>query len=294
MARDEARVMLDNGVLTVAIEARGAEPASLRRADTGVEYLWSGDPAWWSRRAPVLFPIVGRLRGDTATWRDREIRLGQHGFARDRRFDVAAHEASAARFDFADDAETRAGFPFAFRLAVTYRLAGDALEVGFEVTNPGDEELPFSIGAHPGFRCPLAAGDRFDDHEVEFAEPEWVRRHLVDDGLIAEATEPVLDGERVLPLTPGLFDRGALVFTDLRSRRAVLRSRRSGRGVEVTFAGFPTFGIWSKPGAPFVCLEPWCGIADPVAASGRLEDKPGLVVLAAGATFTRTHTIRPF
>jgi galactose mutarotase-like enzyme len=293
MARDEARVTLDNGILTVAIEALGAEPASLRRADTGLEVLWSGDPAWWNRRAPVLFPIVGRLRGDAATWRGRAIRLGQHGFARDRRFAIAARDASSARFELADDAETRAAFPFAFRLAMTYRLAGDALEVTSEVANPGDGELPFSIGAHPGFRCPLAAGDRFEDHVIEFAEEERAWRHLVDDGLIAEATEPVLDGERVLPLTPALFDRGALVFTELRSRRAILRSRRSGLGVELTFAGFPYFGVWTKPGAPFVCLEPWCGIADPVAASGRLEDKPGLVRLAPGATFTRTHTIRP-
>ena len=294
MRDDRQRVTLDNGTLALTVDALGAEMASLRRRDTGEEVLWSGEPAWWNRRAPVLFPIVGRLRGDAATWKGREIRLGQHGFARDRRFTIAMHDGAAVRFELADDAVTRAVFPFAFRLAVSYRLAGDVVEITSEVANPGDEELPFSVGAHPGFRCPRLAGDRFEDHEIVFSEAEQVRRHLVRDGLIAGTTEPVLDGERVLPLTPTLFDRGALVFTDLRSQRAALRSRRSGRGVEVTFPGFPYFGVWAKPGAPFVCLEPWCGIADPVAATGRLEDKPGLVVLAPGLAFARTHTIRPF
>jgi len=268
--------------------------AGLRRVDGGLDVLWSGDPVWWNRRAPVLFPIVGRLRGDAATWRGREIRLGQHGFARDRRFAIAARGASSARFELADDAETRDAYPFAFHLAVIYRLAAEAVEITYAVFNPADEELPFSLGAHPGFRCPLLAGDRFEDHEIVFAQEERVQRHAVHDGLIAAATEPLLSGERVLPLTPGLFDRGALVFADLVSRRVTLRSRRSDHGVELSFAGFPFFAVWSKPGAPFVCLEPWCGLADPVAATGRFEDKPGLIVLPPGGTFTVTHTIRLF
>jgi galactose mutarotase-like enzyme len=288
------RTLLENRHLSVVIDPLGAEMTSLRRRRSPLEYLWQGDPAWWNRRAPILFPVVGRLKGDAATWRGKEIRLGQHGFARDLRFAAVSGESTWARFELRDDAATRAAYPFAFLLAVTYRLTGDAVDVTFDVQNPGDEELPFSVGAHPAFQCPLVDGERMDDYVLELEGPETLRRHLIRDGLIGEVTEPVVVERRGLPLYERLFDRGALVFTDLRSRRVTLRSRRSRRGVEVSLEGFPYFGVWSKPGARFVCLEPWCGLADGVNASGRFEDKAGLVHLPPGELFSRTHTIRPY
>ena len=284
----EAReIVLDNGLLRVAIASIGAEMQSLQRLDTGIEYLWQGDPAVWPRRAPWLFPIVGRLRDDRYTWRGTEYRLPQHGFARDCAFRVVGTNPESASLVLTDSGASRAGFPFAFELAISYRLEADSLVILCNVTNPGPEVLPFSFGGHPGFRCPLSAGETMEAYQILFGQPEASDRWLVEDGLIGATQEPVLCGRRELPLYEGLFRRGALVFKDLRSETVRLRSRSAGHGVELAFPGFPYFGIWSKPPGPFVCLEPWCGIADRMGASGRLEDKEGIISLPPGRVFAR-------
>jgi galactose mutarotase-like enzyme len=287
-------LVLDNGVLRVVVSSLGAEIQSLRRLDTGTEYLWQGDPAVWPRRAPWLFPIVGRLRDDCYTWRGTTYRLPQHGFARDCTFLVASANPQSVGLVLTDCDATRAGFPFAFDLEISYRLEADSLVVLCDVTNPGPEVLPFSFGGHPGFRCPLAPGESMTDYEVQFEHHESSARWLVEDGLIGTTREAVLYGQRELPLAEGLFVRGALVFRDLRSGTLRLHNRLADHGVELTFPGFPYFGIWSKPPGPFVCLEPWCGIADPVGASGRLEDKEGIIFLPPGRRFVRRLAIRPF
>ncbi|MGV8038869.1 MAG: aldose 1-epimerase family protein [Thermoanaerobaculaceae bacterium] len=288
-----ADVRIGNGVLEATVSALGAELQSLRRLDTGLEYLWQGDAASWPRRAPVLFPIVGRLRGDRYLWKGAEYHLPQHGFARDRAFELVAHDAASATFVLADDDETRRTFPFSFRLAVTYRVDGATLETSLEVTNPGLDDLLFSVGGHPGFRCPQLPDERFEDCSLVFGQEETIGRWPVADGLIGAPPEPLLDGQRELPLSRDLFSRGALVFRDLRSTTVRLASRRSGAGLEVSFEGFPYFGVWSKPPGDFVCLEPWCGIADPVDASGHLEEKPGIVRLAPTCAFRRSFQVSP-
>lgn len=286
-------VRIGNGVLEAAVSALGAELQSLRRLDTGLEHLWQGDAASWPRRAPVLFPIVGRLRGDRYLWKGVEYPLRQHGFARDRVFELAAHDAASATFVLADDDETRRAFPFSFRLAVTYRVNSATLETSFEVTNPGLDDLLFSVGGHPGFRCPLLGCERFEDYSLVFGQAETAGRWPVVDGLIGAPPEPLLGGQRELPLSRDLLSRGALVFKDLRSTAVRLASRRSGAGVEMSFEGFPYLGIWSKPPGDFVCLEPWCGIADRVDASGRLEEKPGMLGLAPTCVFRRSFHVSP-
>ena len=286
-------VVLDDGVLRLEVEPLGAEMRSLRGRGAELEYLWQGDPAIWPRRAPHLFPIVGRLKGDAFVSGGRTFRLGQHGFARDKEFAVAESTGTTATFVLQDDADTLACYPFRFSLAVSYRLGDGAVTIGYEVENTGNGEMPFSLGAHPGFTCPLASFGRGDDCALEFERAETAGRYPVEDGLVSRWAEPALRGESTLALAAGLFDRGALVFKDLASRRVRLVGRRSGVGVELEFEGFPFFGVWSKPDAPFVCLEPWCGVADPPDATGLLTDKEGIVRLAPGASFSRTVTIRP-
>jgi galactose mutarotase-like enzyme len=284
-------VVLDDGVVRAVVSARGAELVSLSGPDRHLELLWQGDPAFWERRSPVLFPIVGALSGGGYTWAGAAYRLPQHGFARDRAFSIDRRGADHTTFVLLDDAATRSVYPFRFRLEIGYRLERGTLTIAYRVAAPDDAELPFSIGAHPGFACPLP-GERLDDWLVELEVAETAERWPVVGGLIADRPEPFLHGAAEVLLREGMFDSGAVVFKTLRSRRARLLSRRTGRGVEVAFPGFPYFALWSKPGAPFVCLEPWCGIADSVLASGRLEDKEGIVRLAPGATFERELTIR--
>jgi galactose mutarotase-like enzyme len=286
-------VILDDGVVRLGVAPLGAEMRSLRRHGAPFEYLWQGDPAIWPHRAPHLFPIVGRLRSDAFVYGGRTFRLGQHGFARDRVFAVGEATGTTATFVLQDDAATLACYPFHFRLVVAYSLDRGAVEITFQVANPGDVEMPFSIGAHPGFRCPVTEREQPGEYVLEFERAETADRFLVGEGLVSGQSEFVLRGEKVLPLAAGVFDRGALVFKDLVSRRVRLVRRTPGPGVELEFKGFPYFGVWSKPGAPFVCLEPWCGIADTPDATGHLEDKEGIVRLPPGSAFIRVLTIRP-
>ncbi len=285
-------IVLANRSLRARVSPQGAELQSLRRACSPLEYLWQGDPAVWGRRAPILFPIVGRLRGDCYFVAGREYRLGQHGFARDCLFALTQRTETAATLELRASDETLARYPFAFRLAVSYTLRDRSLVQRVEVGNPGDRPLPFSVGLHPAFRCPLLADHRLDDYAILFEVPETADRYPVLDGLVAREGEPCLRAQSSLPLRPGIFERGALVFRSLRSQRVRLTGP-AGVGVEIDFPGFPYFGIWSKPGAAFVCLEPWCGIADAPEASGQLEDKEGIVSLPPGATFAREIVITP-
>jgi len=291
---DGARTVLGNGSLRVEVSAPGAELVSLRRVGSQVEYLWQGDPAHWGRRAPWLFPIVGALRGGVYTYQGCEYRLPQHGFARDRRFALVASEAARAVYELRDDEASRACFPFHFCLRVTYRLIGDVLAVDLGVDNPGPGELLFSVGGHPGFNWPLTVEEGREGFLVELAHAENAERWPVVEGLIADRPEPFLCGERVVELAPGLFERGALVFKSIRSRCARYMRRDRSHGVELVFDDFPYFALWSKPGAPFVCLEPWSGIADSVSASGRLEDKEGILRLEPGESLQRRLAIKPW
>ncbi len=285
--------VLEDATLRVEIAPQGAEPTSFQLLDRDVEFLWQGDPAYWGRQAPLLFPIVGRLQDDSYMWQGREYHLPQHGFARDLGFRLIGRGNAWATFELTESAETLERYPFRFRLAVTHRVSDGALRTAMVVDNPADEPLPFSIGAHPGFRCPLHADEALDEYVVRFEEAENTERLIVEDGLIGARSEPFLRGEREVRLSATLFDRGALVFAGLRSERVRLAGP-GGTGVELTFKGFPYFGIWSKPGAPFVCLEPWCGIADRAGHDGDLAAKEGLIWLPPGGRFAREISIRPF
>lgn len=276
---------LRNGYLEVSVSALGAELQSLRRAG-GPERLWQGNPAFWSRRSPVLFPIVGKLRDDRYAVGGRTYSLPQHGFARDRVFDLVSADRAEAEFLLRSDGETLAAYPFEFELRVRYELDGESLRVTYRVFNAGAGPMWFSIGGHPGFACPHGPGGRFEDYELVFEREETADRLLLEGPLLSGEQERGLDGTRTLPLSWELFERGALVFEGLRSGWVALQSRGGGGRLEVRFAGWPYLGLWTLSGAPFLCVEPWHGIADRAGASGRLEEKPGILRLERGGGFS--------
>ncbi len=288
-------LLLANDHCRAAFAARGAELTSLAAAATGLEYVWGADPAVWGRHAPVLFPIVGRLPDDTYLHRGRPYRLGQHGFARDEEFAVVRHTADELVFRLADSAATRAAYPFAFELTIAYTLRGAALAVRWEVRNPAGapEDLLFSIGAHPAFRCPLRpAGERFEDYYFEFDHAVTLDRHLLRGGLRTGATAPVLRQQSTLPLTYALFADDALVFEHYDFTRLALRAHGSPHFVRLRFDGFPYLGLWTKgPGAAFVCVEPWHGIASPVGPPQELRAKEGILTLGPGQVFAAGYDI---
>lgn len=273
------RHSLSNGRITAAVKADGAELCSLRDG-AGNELLWQAGPAW-PRHAPVLFPIVGRLAGDTLRHDGAFYRLTQHGFARDRRFTWEERSPTRARLSLSDDEATRALYPFAFRLELDYALDGDTLTVTHHLTNTGEGELPASLGAHPAFRWPLRDGLAKETHELFFEaeETEAVRR--VGGGLLTPEPHPSpVEGCR-LPLDEALFAADALIF-DRPASRSVRYMAPGGPTLTVAWEGFRELGLWSKPGGDFLCIEPWYGHASPRGFDGDFRHKPGLMRLAPG------------
>jgi len=249
----------------------------------------------WPRHAPVLFPIVGKLRNNRYTLSGQTYELTQHGFARDCQFEVESHKSDIASFLLTDSDRTRTHYPFTFELRVVYRVLHTSLIVHYEVRNRGAQTLWFSIGAHPAFNCPLLPNERRYDYLPEFSKTETIGRFPLVDGLLATEMEPLLRNERILQLSPSLFDRDALVLKQPASDSLALKSVSSGRGVRVEFSGWPYLGIWSKPGiVPFVCIEPWFGLADNIESTGELTKKEGVISLLPGAHFTCEHRITVF
>jgi galactose mutarotase-like enzyme len=247
----------------------------------------------WARHAPVLFPLVGRLPGDAYLHEGQTYTLPQHGFARDKVFELVHQGPTELAFRLRDNETTRAVFPFAFELTITYSLHDTTLTVRWEVRNPApNQPLLFSIGAHPAVRCPLLPGEQFEDYFFEFDHPVTVARHLLQGGLLTGETAPVLCEAQALPLSYELFADDALVFKHYDFTRLTLRSRKSARFARFQFDGFPYLGLWTKgPGAGFVCVEPWHGIASPVGEPTELREKEGILTLEPGQVFSASYTL---
>jgi len=289
---NEDWVSIRDGALTAAINPLGAELSSLTD-EAGREWMTDADPAYWTGRAPLLFPIVGALNGGRYRLDGRDYAMAQHGFARKRRFALVERAADLVRFELRDDAETRAIYPFAFLLEAAFRVKDGALHIECAVTNRDAATMPASFGYHPAFAWPLPGEAGKAGHVVKFAADEPDALAALDGGLIApaERASPLRDG-RVLTLADALFDADALIWMTPRSRAV----RYEGPGGTALHVGFPDarqLGIWTKPGAHFVCIEPWWGHADPVGFERDLREKPGILSFAPGERRRFAMTIAP-
>lgn len=274
-------VRLTSASLHAEISSLGAELTRLQDED-GRDLLWSGDPAVWAGRSPLLFPIVGAVKDDRIQVDGHHYTLKKHGFARTSVFEVVETTSSLARFRLASSEAIREVYPFDFLLEVVYRIEGHTLSITATVTNPGQRPLPASFGFHPAFRWPLPYGGTKDDHEIRFehAEPAPIRR--LNGSLIGREAHPTpMEGHR-LALQDELFATDALILDQLASR-AVEYGVPGRHSIRVTFPNIPHLGIWTKPGAPFICIEPWHGYASPEDFDGEFFDKPGIVLIPAGA-----------
>ncbi len=272
-------VTLTHGQARATIALKGAEARTWRVA--GRDLLWRGDPAIWADISPILFPVVGWTR-DGERVAGRHYDLGLHGFARFETFAVESSDADFVRLTSSDNAGTRAVYPFAFTLAVEYALSDDALSMALEIANPGDEPAPYACGLHPGFRWPLGGAGR-EGALVRFERterPEVPR--IAPGGLIGGATRPIPLQGRDLPLTDALFAHDALCFLDCASRSLAFIDA-SGPSITMEYPDFPHAALWTRPGAPFLCLEAWTGYSDPDGFEGDLIDKPGMRALEPGA-----------
>jgi galactose mutarotase-like enzyme len=275
----------------IAVSSLGAELQSVRAPD-GLEYFWQGDPAFWSRRSPILFPIVGKLRDGEFRWKGKSYPMGQHGFARDREFTLLRKGNDFLQYNLKADAETRTIFPWDFSLVVEYRLKEGSLQILWNVEPGQGEGLLFSIGGHPAFRCPLFEHETWEDYLLVFQTEGPLKRWKMQDGLLSQNVEEIRLFENRLALRPDLFDEDVLVFAPLESKEVGLLNPTTGRGVVVQAEGFPYFGIWSKKGgAPFVCLEPWHGVADAADSGKDFAEKKGIIRLNPGERFESGYQI---
>ncbi len=263
------------------IARQGAELTALRLG--GTDFLWDAGPLW-PRQAPLLFPVVGALAGDTLRHRGTAYPMPKHGFARDRAFAWQGGSETTCALELRDDDRTREAYPFPFVLTIHYALEPAALRMELGLHNPGPEPLPASLGLHPAFRWPLAPGVPKAAHRLVFEadEPSPLRR-IDASGLLTPTLHPTPIQDRKLPLNEGLFIEDALLFLEPQSRRVRFEAPGS-PSLVLTWEGFPHLGVWTKPdlGPGFLCIEPWEGHASPAGWDGEFSQKPGSFVLAPG------------
>jgi galactose mutarotase-like enzyme len=289
-AESKSWARLSSDDLVAEIDPHGAQ-LSVLRDRAGRDLLWGGDPAVWAGRAPLLFPIVGTLAGGVYRLGGRTYALARHGFARGKKFSVSRSDESSAVFTLRENAATLEVYPFHFELTAHFELVGPTLSVTTRVGNRGDEPMPASVGYHPGFRWPLPFGQPRAAHFVEFEveEPDPVRR--IDSlGLLTPERHPTPIAHRRLPLTDALFADDVLILDRVRSR-SVLYGSDHGPRLRLSFPDAPFLGLWTKPDAQFICIEPWHGVTDLTGYSGDFRDKPGVFVLPPGAVLSTTMTV---
>jgi galactose mutarotase-like enzyme len=284
------RHTLRSGAISATIAADGAELCSLKNAD-GLELLWQAGPEW-PRHSPVLFPIVGRVKNDEYRHRGKTYPMKQHGFARDFRFDWVEQSPTSCRLALIDSDATRAIYPFAFRLELSYVVDQSDLKLGFDVINTGDEILPASIGGHPGFNWPLLPRLAKEAYSLNFSDEEPAPIRRLDGGLLGPRPAPSPIHGKTLALAEHLFVNDAIIMDRLASTSVRYAADR-GPSIEISWEGFPELGIWSKPtGAPFVCIEPWHGFVSPAEFDGEFTEKPGLMLIAPGEKRTLSYRVR--
>jgi galactose mutarotase-like enzyme len=274
MAEASRMIEIASGTLSAAINPLGAELTHLRDA-AGRELMTDADPAFWTGHAPILFPIVGALNRDTYRVDGREYSLPKHGFARHMLFEVVEAAADRATFRLTDSEATLAAYPWRFSLDVSFVLTGAALAVEATIGNPGDTAMPASFGFHPAFAWPLPYGRDRGDHRIVFEADEGPLRSLTAGGLIKPEDRPSPLEGRTLHLADDLFTDDALIWDPVASRR-VTYGASDGPQLAVEFPDTGKLGIWTRPGAHYVCIEPWHGIADPEGFTGAFRDKPGV------------------
>ncbi|EAE4359016.1 aldose 1-epimerase family protein [Listeria monocytogenes] len=286
-------IKLENEVLLVEMKTAGAELTRIFHKDTGLEYLWNADSKFWVRHSPVLFPTVGRLVEDTYLVDGKPYHLGQHGFARDRDFQVVEQTEKSVRFELDADEDSLAVYPYKFKLSIIYTIEKNTVAVSYEVENTDNKRIYFSIGAHPAFNLPLTDGTTFEDYYLDFGTEENLETLCLEGPYRSGEIKKVVDeAARYLPLNYDLFKNDALIFEALKQKEMTIKSDKTPHFVKVSFPEFPFVGVWTaKAGTPFLCIEPWYGIADGAGESVELRDKAGIEHLEPEAVFASEYEI---
>ena len=276
---------ISNSTLSVSIKHAGAELFSIKN-NNNKEYIWEGNPDFWGKHSPVLFPIVGTLKNNTYTIDGKEYQLPRHGFARDMEFQLIHKSENSATFSLASTTETLKKYPFEFELQLIYTIKDASLDIEYKVINKSDKQMPFSIGAHPAIALP----ENFENYAFEFEKEETLKYYLLENDLISNKTKVLETTRNSVPLNYSLFENDALIFKTLESKSLTILEN-SKPYLKVDFEDFPSLGLWTKEQAPFICIEPWLGYSDTAENSGDLFEKEGILVLDANETFHSKFSI---
>jgi len=277
-------ITISNSQLTATINTLGAELISLVKNNKN--YIWNVDETYWNKTSPILFPIVGRLKNDSYLFNGKKYQLPRHGFARNLEFSFDKKSDSQVILELNETEETKAMYPFTFKLLVAYTLIGNELVMEYFLRNQSDEVLPFSIGAHPAF----AIEGNFENYSLQFNKKDLFETHHLENESFNGKTTLVDTINNSIALNYALFEKDALVFKQLNSNEVTLKNKDK-TTLKVNYDHFPYLGIWTKQNAPFLCIEPWCGLADDINHNGNLEEKEGMNHLPAGEDFLRAIRI---
>lgn len=279
-------IIIQNQHLTAKILSKGAELFSLQNNHSNREYMWEGNPDFWGKHAPILFPIVGTLKDNQYRHKGQTYALSRHGFARDMEFEVVDKTANTVVFSLKATEETKANYPFDFELQIGYTLVENSLNIEYKIINKMDERMPFSIGGHPAFALPK----NFTSYALEFEQQETLESFTLENDLLSNTKVNIALNERVLPLSYSLFEKDALIFKKLNSKKiSILEENKP--ILNFYFEDFKNFGIWTKMNAPFICLEPWLGFSDLTSSDGNIENKEGIQFVEANGTFSCSYSI---
>ncbi len=276
---------LKNDILTVNISTKGAEMQSVKK--NGCEMLWQGDPDVWGKKAPVLFPICGGLKDDEFTFMGKSYTLLKHGFARDKEFILEKSDSESAVFLLTEDEESLSMFPFKFEFRIIYRLSGSRIDISYSVKNNTDVPMYFSVGSHEGYACP----EGIEEYSIKFEKDEPLFANVLNGNILSYETYEVPQKDGILDLKYKYFDIDALVFTGLSSRSAELINRKTGNRIKVEFKDEDYLLLWTKPGAGYICIEPWCGVPDFEDSTKNIAEKKGILRADVGETVIKSHSI---
>lgn len=278
---------LENSNISIAASTYGGEIHSLKSKEDNTEYLWNGNPEYWKYHAPILFPIVGKVKNLKYRVDGKTYELPQHGLARISEFNLLTQNKESITFELVYSDDTLKVYPFKFSLQITYTLLDNGVKVTYTVNNLDDKNILFSIGSHPAFMCPIEEGLSLNDYYFKFNEKENAPIMLLNShGLFTGETEDFLDNSNIIPLSKELFKNDALVFNNLKSNKISIESQKGTKSLTLDFTGFPDLGLWAPAtGAPFVCIEPWYGHADFADFEGEFKDKEGVISLEVNGKF---------
>jgi len=271
-------------MLTATINSKGAELNSLKTRNR--EYIWEGNPEFWGKHSPILFPIVGTLKDNSYTYYNQKFELSRHGFARDHEFKVIESSEDKVIFSLSSSSETLKVYPFEFELQVIYALEENQLKIQYKVINNSSSKLPFSIGGHPAFALP----GNFENYSLLFEKQETLESHELENDLVSDKTRTFELEDKQFPLNYTAFENDALIFKNMESKSIEILENQKPL-LRFSFQDFPNFGIWTKINAPFICLEPWLGYSDTSESNGNLFEKEGVVVLEENKIFKAGFTI---